>query len=63
MGTSSVAPDRRPDRIARRSIDITDMRTRRVREYARRQRDAGELHLERRGGRTYLVAANPSPRR
>jgi hypothetical protein len=55
MGTSSVAVASRPE-TRRRCIDVTDMRARRLPAYVRRQRDAGEFHLERRAGRTYLVS-------
>ena len=37
-------------------IDVTDAQTDEIREYVRGQTDASELHLERRGTRTYLVA-------
>ncbi|MFB6143098.1 MAG: hypothetical protein ABEJ30_07125 [Halorientalis sp.] len=38
-----------------RRVDVTDLRAESVAKYARHQPGA-DLHLERRGGRTYLVA-------
>lgn len=39
-------------------MDITDLPTDEVRAYARFAGGVGDLHLERRGGRTYLVATD-----
>ena len=37
---------------ARRVVDVSELRTDRIESFA----DGGAVHLERRGGRTYLVA-------
>jgi hypothetical protein len=53
MGITAVAVDRTTDTSPRRCVDVTDVATDRVQGYAA---DApGEAHLERRGGRTFLV--------
>jgi hypothetical protein len=53
MGITSVAVERSTEPTARQCVDITEARTDRVESYA--ERAAGPVHLERRGGRTFLV--------
>ncbi|MFB6219613.1 MAG: hypothetical protein ABEH77_10660 [Halobacteriaceae archaeon] len=48
----TATPERR---TAAGRIDVTDLPLDRLREYARARGD-GDVHLERRGGRAYLVA-------
>jgi hypothetical protein len=56
MGTSSVVVETEGRTGPRRCIDITNLDTAEVESYAERASDAHDLHLERRGGRTYLVS-------
>jgi hypothetical protein len=53
MAITSVAIDRPAEPAADRCIDITDARTDRVESYV--AETGGAVHLERRGGRTFLV--------
>jgi len=52
---SAISHDR-PQYATPTRVDVTDCRTDRIADRARRNRVRGsEVHLERRGGRTYLV--------
>ncbi|MFB6302865.1 MAG: hypothetical protein ABEH78_08405 [Haloferacaceae archaeon] len=56
MGTSTTAAD--PCTVRdRRRVDVSDLRAEGVAAYARHQ-PGTEFYLERRGDRTYLVAAD-----
>ncbi|WP_066411171.1 hypothetical protein [Halorubrum aethiopicum] len=53
----SVSSEDRPRYASPTRVDVTECRTDRIADRVRSNRVAGgEVHLERRGGRTYLVA-------
>ncbi|SMO46831.1 hypothetical protein [Halorubrum cibi] len=53
----SVSSEDRPRYASPTRVDVTECRTDRIADRIRSNRVAGgEVHLERRGGRTYLVA-------
>lgn len=57
MGTSSVTVDDHRIVHDRRRVDVSDLRADGVAAYARHQ-PGTEFYLERRGDRTFLVAAD-----
>ncbi|MFC7156273.1 hypothetical protein ACFQPA_12550 [Halomarina halobia] len=55
--TGENGPAQTSDRSdSRRAIDISDVPATRLEEYARTAVDHDRVHLEHRGGRTFLVA-------
>ncbi|WP_254546263.1 hypothetical protein [Halomarina pelagica] len=55
-GSTDQCLDRIGETGDRRAIDVTDVTAARVEEYARTAIDHDRVHLEQRGGRTFLVA-------
>ena len=52
MDVDTIRTEPEPTPEARRVVDVSELRADRIESFA----DGGAVHLERRGGKTYLVA-------